>query len=213
MAKDFGVSRRRTRTAYACSFVHVLCAAVFARDVPAKAHQALDEKTNAVLRANGPQEAHQRYRDLFATAGVDGLQELKRSEHASIAMQAAWQEVALTVPAVDHIDGHRPPFRPDQGKLKWFLGFLEGRGKLRIPKWWSETVLDARANHRANFYFPRLDWGQFTTEPASQAAVTKDGQKFSLHKGNDSLDLPKELLTDLVQNGEVSSITFASAFF
>jgi hypothetical protein len=73
MAKDFGVSRRRTRTAYACSFVHVLCAAVFARDVPAKAHQALDEKTNAVLRANGPQEAHQRYRDLFATAGVDGL--------------------------------------------------------------------------------------------------------------------------------------------
>jgi hypothetical protein len=49
-----------------------------------------------------------------------------------------------------------------------------------------------------------------TGEPA---AVTKDGQKFSLHKGNDSLDLPKELLTDLVQNGEVSSITFASAFF
>jgi hypothetical protein len=190
----------------------LVCGNAFGQDASQhEVGQGLEEKIKAVLRAEQPEEATARYHELFNAAGVDGLRELKLSPHDSIAIQAAWQEVALTVPETK--DENKPTFRPDQGKLNWFLGFLEGRTRLRIPKWWREAVLDARANRRDNFYFPYLRFGELISKEAVQTAVTKRGERFSLTVGKDSMDLPSELLKDVVQDGKLSSRYAYSAYF
>jgi hypothetical protein len=154
--------------------------------------QVIEEKIDAVLRADEPAKAAEHYHDLFVASGAKGLSELKQSPHDSIAIQAAWQEVALTVP--ESVDEGNPVFRPDRGKLNWFLGFLEGRTRIRVPKWWLEAVLDARANQRDNIYFPYNNWGRPTAKWTTEAAVTKKGDKFLMQMGNESIDLPKELV-------------------
>src|SRR5262249_31996124 len=58
------------------------------------------------------------------------------------------QEVALTVPEKEQ----KKPVRPDEQKLAWFLGFLEGRLHVQPPQWWAECLLDTRAWRRGNIY-------------------------------------------------------------
>ena len=62
--------------------------------------------------------------------GPGGLPALRLHPHDGIAIQAAWEEVTLTVPE----EKQDQPVRPDRHKLDWFLGFLEGRGRVRAPR-------------------------------------------------------------------------------
>jgi hypothetical protein len=203
---------KRFTIALGACLVSLICCNAFPQDAPLKAsHQALEEKVSAVLRADQPQDASERYSELFALADRDGLSELKHSPHDSIAIQAAWQEVALTVP--ETINDNHPTFHPSRGKLNWFVGFLEGRIRARVPQWWSEAVLDARANQRDNIYFPYRDWGQLTPKSAIQTAVAKKGEKFSLKVGNDTIELPNLLLKEVLHDGDFSTFHHFSAFF
>jgi hypothetical protein len=80
--------------------------------------------------------------------GNDGLSRLQAHSSDTIAIQAAWMQVELTVPAEKPVGA----VRPDREKLAWFLGFLEGRARINLPKWWATAILDARANRRGNIY-------------------------------------------------------------
>jgi hypothetical protein len=177
--------------------------------------RAIEGKIDGVLRARGGSEAAACYRDLFVAAGVNGLSELKRSPHDSIAIQAAWEEVARTVPDTG-ID-----LRPDGGKLNWFVGFFEGRTRARVPKWWSNAILDARANTRYNIYFPEENWDQALAQAIAQTTLTKKGDKYSLQVGKHSIDLPNglskdipvDLLNFIAERGKSSSAVRLTACF
>ena len=54
----------------------------------------IERRVNAVLNVEYSHQMSSRYRNLFAAAGTEGLTELKRSPHDSIAIQAAWEEWA-----------------------------------------------------------------------------------------------------------------------
>jgi hypothetical protein len=97
--------------------------------------------------------------------------------------------------------------------LNEFLGFLEGRLRRRIPKWWCDAVRDARANNRENVYVPDQDGGRLAAIPGTQTPVTKNGDRFVLRVGNDAIDLPNDLLAGLVQNGQLSGLANFSAHF
>jgi len=88
--------------------------------------------------------AREEFNALFKRVGVEGLKQLRSNAHDSIALQAAWREVRLTLPEKEGVRR----VRPDAAKLRWFLGFLEGRGRLRIPDWWQQTLLGARTFSR-----------------------------------------------------------------
>jgi len=107
--------------------------------------QELPKMVAEVLGAPGPGETRNAFRILFQRAGASGLKNLRLSDSDTIALQAAWQEVCLTIP-----EKEQPTrVRPAADKVQWFLGFLEGRGHLQIPDWWRDGMLRADAYSRA----------------------------------------------------------------
>src|SRR6202035_5230105 len=75
-----------------------LAGPVAAEDTPAPDRRSVEEIVKAVVSADGPSHAAEQYKALFAAAGAKGLGDLRLSLHESIAIQAAWQEVNLTLP-------------------------------------------------------------------------------------------------------------------
>ena len=159
-----------------------------------------DDVIQAILAAENPSEAKDGYSALFTLVGNDGLTRLRAHNSDTIAIQAAWMQVELTVPV------EPPPqtVRPDREKLTWFLGFLEGRARVTPPKWWADAILDARANRRGNVYAGGLaDWVDrkegdpiFKTWPA-KAAIERQEDKLVVRLGNESADLPGDFLKNV----------------
>lgn len=150
-------------------------------------------KISEILNANMALDAGLCYRTLFAEVGIEGLEALRNSHHDSIAIQAAWEEVALTVPEEEGPE----VYRPDQQKLNWFHGFVAGRARVSMPSWWTDVVLDARAHRRDNI-FP----GSPTEEPYHKAGlkyvrapcdtkIEQVGDGLVLHVRDESIRIPE----------------------
>ncbi len=158
--------------------------------------QELDHLIKKVTVAGGGSRASLAYRELFSAAGPEGISVLKRDSDDSIAIQAAWEEVRLTVPE----EQGPKVYRPKKNKLVSFVGFLEARSRSTVPKWWAECVRDARAHRRDNIY-----GGKPTKSPYHNAGlkhvnapigttVKQDGKQCSVHVGDASIALPSELV-------------------
>jgi hypothetical protein len=117
---------------------------------PSKADSDLDRYVQEILNSKEPVglRACESYQALFRKTGPDDLAKLRTHQNDGIALQAAWQEVALTVPKNEQ----KKQVRPDRQKLVWFLGFLEGRLYVQAPQWWAERLLDTRAWRRGNIF-------------------------------------------------------------
>lgn len=159
-----------------------------------------DHKINELVKKLGeledPYRSAQAYRSLFATAGADALSRLQIVDDDSIAIQSAWEAVALTVP-VKNGDSF---YRPDAQKLNWFLGFLQGRTRVSPPDWWREVVLDARANRRNNIYHGdpksvpyRRRTGIDRVTCPKNASVQKNGDSIVYRVGEAKISIPEEL--------------------
>jgi hypothetical protein len=103
------------------------------------------------LLAECPHELQLAYRELFQSVGPQGLTALTGHRDDSIAVQAAWEEVRLTVPLEPEA-----PASLDRRKLESFLGLLEARTRVPPPQWWANAVLDAQAECRDGIFFSRL---------------------------------------------------------
>jgi hypothetical protein len=186
----------------------LLVAPVAGGDPAPPDHRSVAEIVQAVVGAEGPFAAAEQYRALFLAAGAKGLADLKLSPHDSIAIQAAWQEVNVTLPAKNPEDGNPVVFRPDRDKLNRFFGFLEGRGRFHAPKWWADSLLEARANTRSDIYFPACDSADKRAPPL--AAVVTKGDKSVLYVGKDSVVLPAELAQKETGGKEIFSALITS---
>ena len=200
------IMKQRLHYSLCALFVPLICGVVFSQDVADEANgKTIEEKIKAVLRADHASDIAERFSKLFEAVGVEGLAELKQSPHDSIALQAAWEEVIQTIP--EEINDKHPTFCPDVGKLNWFIGFLEGRTRIRVPKWWRSAVLDARANYRRNVYFPYQNWGQSAPKKsANRTTFTKTGDTFTLNVGGDSLQLSNDIVEALAKDSRFSKI-------
>jgi hypothetical protein len=146
---------------------------------------------------------------LFKSADAEGLRQLQLHASDSVAIQAAWEEVELTVPT-------QPVgmVRPDRDKLARFLGFLEGRGRVRAPPWWAEALLDARANRRGNVYSGGLnvagqrEGGPKAAAPPRPAAFDMRDGKPVVRVGTIAALIPENLLEKLgwEQSDRVSAL-------
>ena len=129
-----------------------------------------------------------------------------------IALQAAWQDVAVTVPEKES----RSAVRPDHDKLVWFLGFLERRARVRAPKWWAESLLESRAYARDNICPGRSsdeDWladhhksGLDFVSTPRDTMLKRDGERIVLQIGPESSPFPAAILTENMgknPNGEL----------
>lgn len=104
-----------------------------------------DQLALEVIQADSPRDAARSYRNLFDTVGDDSIPNLQQHPYDSLAIQAAWEGVELTLPTKSDA-----PLRPCRTTIGRFLGFLEGRSRVNAPQWWVDAVLDVRANHRGS---------------------------------------------------------------
>lgn len=164
---------------------------------------------NHILAAKKPEErsdARKGYRQLFSKVDAAGLQRLQSYPDDNIALQAAWQEVELTIPVGKQLD----QVRPDRKKLEWFLSFMEQRCKLKTPEWWKATVLEAIANQRYDLFLHRAkghpyhDAGVDRVRAPRDTTLRRTHDKLTLHIGTDFLVIPEELFRKLIQ-GEYGS--------
>lgn len=99
--------------------------------------------TKADLKHVG--EAEEIHKKLFLAATAERLERLKTHEHPGIALQAAWEEVrrsTLTVLDGNSLPEDAPP--PEALAVQRFVGFVEGRQKLRLPKPFENFLLQAK---------------------------------------------------------------------
>lgn len=159
-----------------------------------------DEKINGIVKqlaaVKHAHEYPELYRSLFAAARADKLTRLQSLADDSIAIQSAWEAVNLTVPVQL---GDRP-YRPDSGKLNWFLGFLQGRARVSPPGWWRAAVLTARANQRNNIYPGKLKPKPYHHTGIGWACCPKDasvariGDSYIYQVGAKRVTIPDEIL-------------------
>jgi hypothetical protein len=164
-------------------------------DQPLSQKESVERTVKAVVDATGPFVAAEQYRVLFSGMKAPSIDELTLSSYDSLAIQAAWQLVNLTLPEKNPEDGNPIVFRPDGDKLNWFLGFFQGRGHMRVPKWWKQSLLDARANTRSDIWFPDRGDGVGGTGPAP-AKVTANPAQSLITVGTDSAVLPADLVKE-----------------
>ncbi len=157
----------------------------------------LDVAIKAVGDARDAFNGWKAYKALFRTAGASRLANLEALPNDSIAIQAAWQEVAQTVPERGSGVDVR---RPRRAKLDWFVGFFEGRMRVRAPKWWCEGILAVRANSPGSIYFP-AELSNRIGATRSSATVTKKNGRFVLQLMNDSISLPAMLVEEISDEG------------
>ena len=160
-------------------------------------HSSADADTliQQILVAKEPYEV--KYESLFEKIGTEGVWNLLMYPSDSIAIQAAWEVVALSIPerTEDKV------VRPQRTKLKWFVRFLERRGRVKAPKWWVESLLDSRA--AGGRYIspgtpneqPYHKAGLDLISSPPDTTLTKDGGRILVHVGRESVPIPEDLLT------------------
>jgi hypothetical protein len=103
--------------------------------------------------------------------------------------------------------------RPDHDKLVCFLGFLEGRARIRAPQWWADSLLDSRANRWDNIYpGAKTDSlydsyhnsGLDQVRAPRNTILKRNGDEIVLHVGTDVCPIPEDILGQKAgtENGE-----------
>jgi hypothetical protein len=161
----------------------------------------IEKLVQAILASKHPKESGSEigtakaYRELFKKVGAEGLRELQTHSEDGISIQAAWEEVVLKVPEKKsvHLDRH---------KLDWFLGFLEGRARLRAPSWWSDSLLDSEA-YRPNLVYvrpgmpkenPYHELGLDHFRGPHNTSLKREHEKIVLRVGKEAVPIPEDLL-------------------
>ena len=125
-----------------CSTIRVRTAAVAGLAVFVSAARALAAEPQSELdrvavglsieSAQMPLDVASAYRTVFRTNDDEAMARLLGHECHSISLKAAWRLTELKCTE-----------RPDKDPLVRFTGFVEGRTKATLPRWWEACVLDA----------------------------------------------------------------------
>lgn len=161
----------------------------------------VDELIHDVLAASSPYDlapaSGRLFRKLFEAIGNEGLVKLQHHAHNTIAIQAAWHRVVGGIPQEEQEE----TIRLDRDKLNWFVGFLEGRARVKPPEWWVTMLLDARAKKRGSVHtgwfdeHPRDYYGIDETLPNGPHSITsRKGGKVIIRLGDETLEISESLL-------------------
>jgi hypothetical protein len=160
-----------------------------------------DKGTRLVVRAIDLWHHDEAITKLFKILSTDQIRDLKEHEHDTIAIAAAWHEVRETF-----AETTKPDTLPqcgakiDQAALERFLGFVEGRLRIRLPKVWQEScrhprVYSPRSIRIQTFkYWPRHSTDAGFSAPLSVQATKEDG-RVTVNTDVGECQLPKSVLS------------------
>jgi hypothetical protein len=171
--------------------------------------QQLMQKILSAKHAYGSPGFVDGYRSFFKLAGPGGARDLQTYPQDGVAIRAAWEEVRLTVSEKEPASA----VRPDRHKLDWFLGFLEGRARVKAPTWWSDALLDSQANSRDNIYPGHIkerlyqNLGLGSARGPNNTGLQRKDKKFALVVGGESTVIPEEILQKSDQGSVCGNIS------
>jgi len=192
------------------------CAGMVDEKYPAEVQKIIDGilASTPLGRSNKDKD----FRELFRKVGVEGLGKLQSHPDDSIALQAAWEEVELTIPLEYDFKVYRKRHRIDSKKLEWFLNFLQNRCKVTSPDWWKQAVLGLSANQRYNVVFsdskinPYHESGlDFITAPLD-TTLKRKADNLILQVAGDVMEFRKDGIVDSNDCG-ISALFTANTCF
>ena len=149
--------------------------------------KSLEKLTAAVISAES-YDVWEAYRELFTAAGKDHIPALQCHNDGSIAVQAAWQKVIGTLTEKEREEGLPPR---DKQALSRFVGFVEGRTRVAVPKWWADFIVKGPVKAKQKWYH---NAGRKYVFAPKDTRITSDGDGYTLHISNDSVKLPDSIL-------------------
>ena len=159
-----------------------------------------------IHKAKDALELANAYSELCSVASKEQLGGLKAHRHTGIALQAAWEEVCSTFPA--HVrQGQESDTRINPRAMAYFLGFVEGRLRVRLPKWWRQGMAKAGYNdnkskfdgarniieipYSDDYYSPHTD---DTPSGPAGTQVVKTVDSLHVTVGHETFNIPKRVL-------------------
>jgi len=157
-------------------------------------YQEYDKKLlNEIVRSTRAKTAHEQAlgHSAFFDARMDFLATLKTHSHDGIAVRAAWEEIASRLPGA----GPKEPIPVKAGKLKRFLGFVEGRLRVNVPDEWEAAFSNLHCYRRTALMFDRpkearYQNGELGFRLPAPLKIDQNGAKPVLRSGADSVMLP-----------------------
>jgi hypothetical protein len=128
------------------------------------------------------------YKSLFKKIERKEISEMQMHSDDSVALHAAWELLKRdrgsepTKKLLTDKQGQRDAERTEPEVAQRFLGFAEGRLQSALPKWWEETILDARAYDNGVWYFPT----PHGLSLAKEAKITKEGKYYIISQSGDT---------------------------
>ena len=161
----------------------------------------------AVVDAKTPQDAATASHKLFKGADSKKLERLKQSKEDAVALRAAWREMVLggTPRTMKHPEVETVKVVARSAGAR-FLGFVEGRLGITVPKWWEACATDAfRIDDKGDSLFsgdPPNPYDEnkerpILVSPGVSVRVTKE--KTMLRCGNDEILLARDLASKYVK--------------
>jgi hypothetical protein len=157
-------------------------------------------------------EEMEKRREVVTNADSDNLQTLMFGADEGSAVRAAWEQVRRRLAKDIAADSHRDPKGTLFKGVSGFVGFLEGRLRVPVPRWWASELERARtvkADEAAYFYDqaagefifgPRAMSDRFGIVPAIKRSET--GELIATWSGGNlrlaAKDIPEEKFFDSV---------------
>lgn len=137
---------------------------------------------------------------LLAAIPPHNLPALKQHKHHTIAFAAAWNDVRANFPKATDVDAiDQMGARIDRKALDRFVGFIEGRLHVNVPKVWNKSLLTTRVQsegHLFNLEFAK-SWPDQTTDAGQSAPLSvfanKEDNRLRVSTGGGSCLLPEEI--------------------
>jgi hypothetical protein len=143
-----------------------------------------------------PEELAARIAQLLSTSTRSDLDRLASAPDCTAAIAAGWERVRRTMPSTELED----VVPPDLLAITRFLGLIEGRLQVPIPKTWEETVKSATGHGQKNIWFPPRPDLALAARRGERWPLERDGAHWLLKNERRLIKLPAEAGLGLVSN-------------
>jgi hypothetical protein len=126
------------------------------------------------------------------------LDRLMSASECTAALAAGWERVRRTMPETEEKD----VVSPDLLAITRFLGLVEGRLQVPVPKTWEEALKSAMGYGPKSIWFPRSD-GVLVERFHEEWRLERDGAHWLLKKDNRLIKLPIEDHSGPIENASV----------
>jgi len=150
-------------------------------------------ETPGMSQVDSPTALAKRVAELVSARPAQQLDILATDRDCATALASGWERVRRTLPRLRR----QELVSPDAQAISRFLGLVEGRMQVPLPRIWEATVKSVKGYEQGViwFPFPRTEGVSATGHRLAESEVsapTRRGEQWIVRKGNETISLPAE---------------------